>query len=63
MDEMEMTADGPSDSEKRKEGHFPKGTEWGTVPCPKHSELKKVSEIFYSCVSSNTASFPFERRS
>ncbi|NXE77130.1 DISC1 protein, partial [Cochlearius cochlearius] len=43
-DEMEMTADGPSDSEKRKEGHFPKGTEWGTVPCPKHSELKEVME-------------------
>ncbi|NWH52884.1 DISC1 protein, partial [Fregata magnificens] len=44
MDETEMTADGPSDSEKRKEGHFPKGTEWGTVPCPKHSELKEVTE-------------------
>ncbi|KAM7119466.1 disrupted in schizophrenia 1 protein isoform 5-T6 [Ciconia maguari] len=44
MDEMEMTAHGPSDSEKRKEGHFPKGTEWGTVPCPKHSELKEVME-------------------
>ncbi|NXJ01491.1 DISC1 protein, partial [Psophia crepitans] len=44
MDEMEMTADGPSDSEKRKESHFPKGTEWGTVPCPKHSELKEVME-------------------
>ncbi|XP_072712447.1 disrupted in schizophrenia 1 protein isoform X5 [Ciconia boyciana] len=44
MDEMEMTADGPSDSEKRKEGPFPKGTEWGTVPCPKHSELKEVME-------------------
>ncbi|KAM6406599.1 disrupted in schizophrenia 1 protein isoform 1-T1 [Pluvialis apricaria] len=43
MDEMEMTADGPSDSEKRK-GHFAKGTEWGTVPCPKHSELKEVME-------------------
>ncbi|NXE04543.1 DISC1 protein, partial [Lophotis ruficrista] len=44
MDEMEMTADGPCDSEKRKEGHFPKGTEWSTVPCPKHSELKEVME-------------------
>ncbi|NWI22486.1 DISC1 protein, partial [Sula dactylatra] len=44
MDEMEMTADGPFDSDKRKEGHFPKGTEWGTVPCPKHSELKEVIE-------------------
>ncbi|NXD79943.1 DISC1 protein, partial [Halcyon senegalensis] len=44
MDEMEMTADGPSDSEKRKEGHFPKGTEWGTVPCAKHSELKEIME-------------------
>ncbi|XP_075268292.1 disrupted in schizophrenia 1 protein isoform X1 [Opisthocomus hoazin] len=43
MDEMEMTADGPSDSGKRKEGHFPKGTEAGTVPCPKHSELKECS--------------------
>ncbi|XP_076190228.1 disrupted in schizophrenia 1 protein [Aptenodytes patagonicus] len=44
MDEMGMTADGPSDSEKRKEGHFPKGIEWSTVPCPKHSELKEVME-------------------
>ncbi|KAM6433372.1 disrupted in schizophrenia 1 protein [Rhynochetos jubatus] len=42
MDEMEMIADGPSDSEKRKEGHFLKGTDWSTVPCPKHSELKEV---------------------
>ncbi|XP_063185109.1 LOW QUALITY PROTEIN: disrupted in schizophrenia 1 protein [Chroicocephalus ridibundus] len=44
MEETEMTADGPSDSEKRKEGHFPKGTEWGTFPCLKHSELKEVME-------------------
>ncbi|XP_061234809.1 disrupted in schizophrenia 1 protein isoform X2 [Neopsephotus bourkii] len=44
MDDMEMTADGPSDSEKRKEGHFPKGIEWGSVPCPKHSELEEVTE-------------------
>ncbi|XP_009872231.1 PREDICTED: disrupted in schizophrenia 1 protein-like [Apaloderma vittatum] len=44
MDEMEMTADGPSDSEKRKEGHFSKDAEWSTVPCPKHSELKEVTE-------------------
>ncbi|KAM9018273.1 disrupted in schizophrenia 1 protein isoform 5-T5 [Ara ararauna] len=44
MDEMEMIADGPSDSEKRKEDHFPNGIEWGTVPCPKHSELKEVTE-------------------
>ncbi|NXE47711.1 DISC1 protein, partial [Casuarius casuarius] len=44
MDEMEMTADGPSDSERRKEGHFPKSTEWGTVPCPKRSERKEVLE-------------------
>ncbi|NXD69107.1 DISC1 protein, partial [Eolophus roseicapillus] len=44
MDEMEMTADGPSDSEKRKEGHFPKVIEWGTVPCPKYSELEQVTE-------------------
>ncbi|KAK2522570.1 Disc1 [Columba livia] len=44
MDDMEMTAHGPSDSEKRKEGHFPKGTELRTVPCPKHSELKEVME-------------------
>ncbi|XP_066850151.1 disrupted in schizophrenia 1 protein isoform X2 [Anser cygnoides] len=44
MDALEMAADGPSDSEKRKEGHFPKGTEWGSVPYPKHSELKQVVE-------------------
>ncbi|XP_065536345.1 disrupted in schizophrenia 1 protein isoform X3 [Lathamus discolor] len=44
MDEMEMTADGPSDSEKRKEGHLPKGIEWGSVPCPKHRELEEVTE-------------------
>ncbi|NWW50506.1 DISC1 protein, partial [Pedionomus torquatus] len=44
MEEMEMTADGPSDSEKRKEGHFPKGTEWGTFPSPKHREIKEVLE-------------------
>ncbi|NWV03457.1 DISC1 protein, partial [Ptilonorhynchus violaceus] len=44
MDEMEMTADAPPDSEKRKEGHFLKGTEWGTVSCPKHSELKEVMQ-------------------
>ncbi|XP_064014599.1 disrupted in schizophrenia 1 protein isoform X2 [Pogoniulus pusillus] len=43
MDEMEMTADGPSDSEKRKK-HFPKDREWDILPCPKHSELKKVTE-------------------
>nr|XP_013801501.1 PREDICTED: disrupted in schizophrenia 1 protein [Apteryx mantelli mantelli] len=44
MGEMEMTADGPSDSERRKESHFPKSTEWGTVPCPKYSEQKEVLE-------------------
>ncbi|NXK08486.1 DISC1 protein, partial [Herpetotheres cachinnans] len=44
MDEMEMTADGPSESEKRKEGCFPKGTDWSTVSCPKHSKLKEVIE-------------------
>ncbi|XP_008942209.1 PREDICTED: uncharacterized protein LOC103776453, partial [Merops nubicus] len=44
MDELEMAADGPSDSEKRKEGHFPKGTEWDTVPCAKHRELKEIVE-------------------
>ncbi|NXC45454.1 DISC1 protein, partial [Penelope pileata] len=44
MDELEMSADGPSDSGKKKEGHFPKGMEWDTVPCPKHSELKQVVE-------------------
>ncbi|NWS21095.1 DISC1 protein, partial [Pachyramphus minor] len=44
MEEMEMTADGPPDSEKRKEGHFLKGTEWGTVSCNKHSVLKQVME-------------------
>ncbi|XP_062429032.1 disrupted in schizophrenia 1 protein [Rhea pennata] len=42
MDEMEMTADGPSDSERRKESHFPKSTEWGT--CLKHSGQKEVLE-------------------
>ncbi|NXL47773.1 DISC1 protein, partial [Podilymbus podiceps] len=44
MDEMEMTADGPSDSRKGKGGHFPKSMEWGSVPCPKQSELKEVME-------------------
>ncbi|NWS27312.1 DISC1 protein, partial [Polioptila caerulea] len=44
MDEMEMTADVPPDSEKRKEGHFLKDTEWGAVSCPKHRELKEVME-------------------
>ncbi|XP_066034873.1 disrupted in schizophrenia 1 protein isoform X2 [Chamaea fasciata] len=44
MDEMEMTADASPDSEKRKEGHFLKGTEWGAVSCPKHRELKEVME-------------------
>uniref|UniRef100_A0A672U4H7 DISC1 scaffold protein n=1 Tax=Strigops habroptila TaxID=2489341 RepID=A0A672U4H7_STRHB len=46
MDEMEMTADSQSDSEKRKEGHFPKGIEWGTVPCPKHSEREEEFFMF-----------------
>ncbi|XP_069708390.1 disrupted in schizophrenia 1 protein [Phaenicophaeus curvirostris] len=44
MDEMEITAGGPSDSEKRREGHFPKDIEWGTAPCPKRCELKEVME-------------------
>ncbi|NXH25894.1 DISC1 protein, partial [Myiagra hebetior] len=44
MDEMEMTADAPPDSEKRKEGHFLKGTERGAVSCRKHRELKEVME-------------------
>ncbi|XP_009950243.1 PREDICTED: LOW QUALITY PROTEIN: disrupted in schizophrenia 1 protein, partial [Leptosomus discolor] len=44
MDDMETTTDGPSDSEKRKGGL--KGTDWGTVPCPKHSELKEEFFIF-----------------
>ncbi|NWH29263.1 DISC1 protein, partial [Chloropsis hardwickii] len=44
VDEMEMAADAPPDSEKRKEGHFLKGTEWGAVSCPKHRELKEVME-------------------
>ncbi|NWW83006.1 DISC1 protein, partial [Climacteris rufus] len=44
MNEMEMTADAPPDSEKRREGHFLKDTEWGTVSCPRHSELKEVME-------------------
>ncbi|NXF05791.1 DISC1 protein, partial [Smithornis capensis] len=43
-DEMKTTADGPSDSEKGKEGHFLKGTEWGTVSFRKHSEQKEVME-------------------
>uniref|UniRef100_A0A8C5UMU4 DISC1 scaffold protein n=1 Tax=Malurus cyaneus samueli TaxID=2593467 RepID=A0A8C5UMU4_9PASS len=46
MDEMEMTADAPPDSEKRKEGHFLKGTEWNAVSCPKHRELKEEFFIF-----------------
>uniref|UniRef100_A0A8D2PKM7 DISC1 scaffold protein n=1 Tax=Zosterops lateralis melanops TaxID=1220523 RepID=A0A8D2PKM7_ZOSLA len=46
MDEMEMTADASPDSEKRKEGHFLKGTEWGAVSCPKHRELKEEFFIF-----------------
>lgn len=48
MDKLEMAADGPSDSEKRKEDHFPKGTKWDSVPCPKHSKLKQVFGIPYS---------------
>ncbi|XP_065586465.1 disrupted in schizophrenia 1 protein [Cyrtonyx montezumae] len=44
MDELEMTACGPSDSEKRKDQHIPKGTEWDSVACPKHSKLKQVVE-------------------
>ncbi|XP_048154485.1 disrupted in schizophrenia 1 protein [Corvus hawaiiensis] len=44
MDEMEMTADAPPDSEKRKEGHLRKGTERGAVSCCKHRELKEVME-------------------
>lgn len=63
MDEMEMTADASPDTEKRKEGHFLKGTEWGAVSCPKHRELKEVSEIFSSCISRDTAGFPFEGKS
>ncbi|NXG45932.1 DISC1 protein, partial [Psilopogon haemacephalus] len=43
MDEMEMTADCPSDSQKRKD-HLAEDTEWDILPCPKHSELKKVME-------------------
>ncbi|CAN8203785.1 unnamed protein product [Coccothraustes coccothraustes] len=46
MDEMGMTADAPPDSEKRREGHFLKGTEWGAVSCPKHRELKEEFFIF-----------------
>ncbi|NXI48566.1 DISC1 protein, partial [Galbula dea] len=44
LEEMEMTANGPSDSEKTKGGHVPKGTEWGTVPCLNYSKLKEVME-------------------
>ncbi|XP_054018232.1 disrupted in schizophrenia 1 protein [Dryobates pubescens] len=43
MDEIEMTADGPSDSEKSKD-HFSKDMEWDILPCTKHSELKEVTE-------------------
>ncbi|XP_074846276.1 disrupted in schizophrenia 1 protein [Carettochelys insculpta] len=47
-DEMDATVDDRSDTERGKGSHFPKGTEWGTVPCPitqtKHCELKKVVE-------------------
>ncbi|NXD12742.1 DISC1 protein, partial [Nothocercus nigrocapillus] len=44
IDEMEIIDDGPSESERRKESHFPKSTEWGSAPCPKHSERKEVLE-------------------
>lgn len=50
MDELEMTASGPSNSEKRKEDHFPKGTEWNSVSCPGHSKLKQVSGMPYSWI-------------
>uniref|UniRef100_A0A7M4FGC7 DISC1 scaffold protein n=1 Tax=Crocodylus porosus TaxID=8502 RepID=A0A7M4FGC7_CROPO len=41
-DEMEAAADSRLDPEKGKENHIPKGTEWGTAPCPKPCELKEV---------------------
>ncbi|NWX86258.1 DISC1 protein, partial [Nothoprocta pentlandii] len=44
MDEMERIGDGPSESDRTKESHFPKSTEWGPAPCPKHSERKEVLE-------------------
>ncbi|NWI19006.1 DISC1 protein, partial [Crypturellus soui] len=44
MDEMEIIGDGHSESERRKESHFPKSTEWGPAQCRKHSERKEVSE-------------------
>ncbi|XP_015713379.1 disrupted in schizophrenia 1 protein isoform X6 [Coturnix japonica] len=44
MDELEMAADGTSDSEKRKEDHFSKGTKWDSALCPKRSKLKQVVE-------------------
>ncbi|XP_071595062.1 disrupted in schizophrenia 1 protein isoform X1 [Heliangelus exortis] len=39
MDEMEVTADDPSDPEKRKDALLPE-----VFPCPKHTELKEVME-------------------
>ncbi|XP_024065179.3 LOW QUALITY PROTEIN: disrupted in schizophrenia 1 protein [Terrapene carolina triunguis] len=47
-DEMDAADDHCSDTERGKESHFPKGTEWGAVPCPlaqtKCRELKEVVE-------------------
>ncbi|XP_015713373.1 disrupted in schizophrenia 1 protein isoform X3 [Coturnix japonica] len=46
MDELEMAADGTSDSEKRKEDHFSKGTKWDSALCPKRSKLKQEFFMF-----------------
>lgn len=56
-DEMEAAADSCLDPEKGKENHIPKGTEWGTAPCPKPCMLKKVSEI--SCWLRSRAALVF----
>uniref|UniRef100_A0A674K7V4 DISC1 scaffold protein n=1 Tax=Terrapene triunguis TaxID=2587831 RepID=A0A674K7V4_9SAUR len=49
-DEMDAADDHCSDTERGKESHFPKGTEWGAVPCPlaqtKCRELKEDFHLF-----------------
>ncbi|NXA38186.1 DISC1 protein, partial [Eudromia elegans] len=44
MDEVEITGDGPSKSERRRESHFPKRPEWDPASCPNLSERKEVLE-------------------
>uniref|UniRef100_A0A8C5UGC0 DISC1 scaffold protein n=1 Tax=Malurus cyaneus samueli TaxID=2593467 RepID=A0A8C5UGC0_9PASS len=48
MDEMEMTADAPPDSEKRKEGHFLKGTEMYLITWKEKRDCQ--SPIDYSLI-------------